>query len=73
MIINQTTCANCGGTGKMVVWKTVSVDENLGIGTMQREENVCENCNGNGYSEYATFSVEEAKAILEHCGLSTES
>ena len=41
--------------------------------TMNREENECEACNGKGYIEYAAFTLEEAKAILKHCGLNTES
>lgn len=73
MNINQITCGNCGGTGYTVVWKIVSTDEETGIGTMQSEQVVCESCGGKGWIEYATFSVDEAKAILKHCGLSTES
>jgi hypothetical protein len=73
MNINQITCGNCGGSGRIVVWKIVSTDEETGIGTMQKEENVCQSCNGKGCTEYAIFSVDEAKAILKHCGLTTES
>jgi hypothetical protein len=40
---------------------------------MQEEEVVCTQCNGTGYTEYAVFSIEEAEAILKHCGLTTES
>ena len=73
MNINQITCGNCGGVGHTVVWKIVSTDEETGIGTMQSEQVVCESCGRKGWIEYATFSVDEAKAILKHCGLSTES
>ena len=73
MNINQITCDNCGGIGHITVWKVASTDEKTGIGTMKSEEVVCESCNGKGWAEYAVFSVEEAKAILKHCGLSTES
>lgn len=45
MNINQMTCGNCGGAGRTVVWKIVSIDEETGIGTMQKEENVCQSCN----------------------------
>lgn len=73
MNINQITCGNCGGTGHVTLWKLFSTDEKTGIGTMKKEEAVCGNCNGKGWTEYAVFSVEEAKAILKHCGLTTES
>lgn len=73
MNINQITCGNCGGTGRAINWKVVSEDTKTGIGTMQSEKVVCPCCNGKGWTEYAVFSVEEAKAILKHCGLSTES
>jgi hypothetical protein len=51
----------------------VEIDEEAGVGRAQSEEVVCQNCNGVGYTEYPVFSVEEAKAILKYCGLSTES
>jgi hypothetical protein len=51
----------------------VEIDEEAGVGRAQSEEVVCPNCNGVGYTEYPVFSVEEAKAILKYCGLSTES
>ena len=65
------TCANCFGTGKTTVWKLVYLDDKSN--TMQKEENFCTQCNGKGYTEHAVFSVEEAEAILKHCGLTTES
>ena len=73
MNTNQITCGNCCGVGRTTIWKAISMDEETGIGTMRSEEVVCDTCNGNGWVEYAVFSVEEAKAILKHCGLSTES
>ena len=72
MNINQITCGNCGGRGRTTVWKAISVDETTGVCTMNSEVVKCESCNGHGYAEYAVFSVEEAKAILKHCGLNTE-
>ncbi|MBO5828762.1 MAG: hypothetical protein J6R59_09995 [Paludibacteraceae bacterium] len=71
MNVMQVFCGNCAGTGKMTNWKVVDSNDNMG--TMKREETVCCACNGKGYTEYATFTLEEAKAILKHCGLSTES
>ena len=73
MNIKQITCRSCNGVGRRTIWKTVSMDEKTGIGTAVSEEVVCEECNGKRYLEYAQFSVEEAKAILKHCGLNTES
>ena len=66
----QVTCGNCAGIGYKFRHKLII--DNI-PGTLKREEITCESCNGKGYTEYAVFSVEEAKAILKHCGLSTES
>lgn len=65
-------CNCCGGVGHYATWKTVSKDPDTNICTMQSEEVKCEQCNGEGYTEYAVFSVEEAKVILRHCGLNKE-
>ncbi len=71
MNIMQETCCMCGGSGHIMEYKPVHSD---GVTTtLQGEKVVCKHCNGKGWTEYAVFSVEEAKAILEHCGLSTES
>lgn len=61
------TCGNCGGYGVNVVWKIVESDGKTN--TMERTEMICSQCNGTGYTEYAVFSIEEAEAILMHCGL----
>lgn len=71
MNVMQVLCGNCAGTGKQINWKVVEINDN--IGTAKKEEVVCEACNGSGYIENVTFTLEEAKAILKHCGLSTES
>ena len=63
------TCANCSGIGNQTQWKVVDYI----TGKLQKEETVCEACNGKGYTEYAMFSIEEANAILRHCGLITEN
>ena len=65
------TCSTCVGRGKHCNWKIVSVDDVSG--TMEREEVACKACNGTGYTEYAIFTPEEARAILKYCGLSTEN
>lgn len=67
----QITCSNCAGIGYGFNFEMV--DSNDITGTLIRKQTPCEYCKGKGYTEYAVFSVEEAKAILKHCGLSTES
>ena len=71
MNIVKVTCGTCAGIGKKINWKIITMENN--IGTAEKEEVVCEVCGGKGYTEYANFTLEEAKAILKHCGLSTES
>ena len=71
MNVMKATCGTCAGIGKYDNWKLADVDDCTC--TMKREEVVCEVCNGMGYTEYAVLSVEEVKAIMKHCGLSTES
>lgn len=60
-------CANCAGLGQTHIWEPADKD------TLQMKINVCEHCNGKGYTEYSVFTAEEAEVILKHCGLSTES
>ena len=71
MKIDRITCGNCLGVGHTIVWKYVDLHDNMG--TLQSEEVGCTQCGGRGYTEYPVFSVEEAKAILKFCDLSTES
>lgn len=69
----QVICSSCSGIGNTYTWEEVLKDEgyiNSGIGTLKRKEIPCKACNGKGYIEYAVFSIEEAEAILKHCGLS---
>ena len=77
MIKQQVTCGTCGGTGKTIITVVDDfkfIDPSYGrIGTAHNEERVCLACNGKGYTEYARFTIDEANAILKHCGLSTES
>ena len=67
----QVTCGCCGGTGRYINWVEVFLGGTTG--TMKAEKTMCKQCNGNGYTEHAVFSVEEAEVILKHCGLLTES
>lgn len=70
MNVIQVTCGSCAGMGKQINWKVVDFNDNMD--TMKKEEVVCGACNGKGYTEYAIFTLEEAKAILKHCGLKVE-
>lgn len=69
MDVNRVSCDQCGGLGYTVSYEPDSYDPKTRIGKAKRKEIKCENCDGRGWFEYATFSVEEAKAILQHCGL----
>lgn len=62
----QSPCMNCYGLGQVTMYEIVSDTE------CQAKQVTCGSCGGKGYTEYAVFSVEEAKAILKHCGLSEE-
>lgn len=64
-----TTCGTCSGTGIVQQWIDVAEDEKTGTRTCQLRTVPCKHCNGNGHTEYAAFSIEEAEAILKHCGL----
>ena len=69
----RVVCENCGGRGYTMEYFIVpGVYDTDGFHKMQSEKKVCCNCNGEGYTEHAVFTVEEARAILKHCGLSTE-
>lgn len=72
MKINRIACAQCLGSGHETVWKMCEMIDDS-TGTLKAEEVVCCQCGGKGYIEYPVFTVEEAKAILKYCGLSTES
>lgn len=62
------TCGSCSGLGYYTKYEQCS--DNMFI---QTGKVACDQCGGNGYTEYVVFSVEEAEAILKHCGLTTES
>lgn len=63
------TCGSCSGLGYITIWKNVLYDTETQTGTADRVVVKCDGCDGNGYTEYAVFSIEEAEAILKHCGL----
>ena len=67
-------CSNCGGIGYETIYvphESEETGETMNV--LHATRVMCQACNGKGYKEYAAFSIEEAKAILEHCGLNTES
>ena len=65
----QLMCNKCAGIG-YIDEKITPNDDGL---TCKIERDICDECNGVGYTEYATFSIEEAEAILKHCGLPIEN
>lgn len=69
MQINKTTCGNCCGKGYVETYKIV---ENSACGLIRREQDICEQCGGNGYIEYPVFTVEEAVKIAKHFGFDIE-
>ena len=64
------TCGNCLGLG---VEYTFEIGEDPQGGTVYRTDTICPVCNGQGHTEYAAFTIDEAKAILKYCGLSEEN
>ena len=72
MNIMRRTCGTCSGFGMHSKLTVIEINDD-GTFTTKPEEVMCNDCGGKGYTEYAEFTVEEAKAILKHCGLSVES
>ena len=67
-------CENCNGLGEVTYYKCDKPVDDTGCGTAYLVREECARCEGKGYTEeYVMFTIEEAKAILKHCGLSTES
>ena len=64
----QQTCGTCAGRGKIAHWKIISKPDDV-YGMAEKVEEECCACGGMGYIEYAAFTVEEAQAILKHCGI----
>ena len=60
-------CSTCAGMGKVVNWENTNKTKDI----YKKNEDECCACGGKGYIEYAVFSVEEAQAILKHCGIIT--
>ena len=71
MNIMQQVCSSCAGLGYIDQW--LEVKNGVSFSYYERKTVECTACHGKGHNEYAVFDIEEAKAILKHCGLSTES
>ena len=71
MKIMNVSCGSCAGVGYIMKYETLNLNDTAQ--TVHTKKTKCEICDGKGHMEYATFTLEEAKAILKHCGLSTES
>ena len=68
MRTKQETCGTCCGSGL----EREPVHAYIGGGVCWKQERIvgkCKACGDKGYVEYATFTAEEAKAILKFCGL----
>lgn len=62
----QLICRKCSGIGYI----DEKIIPNYDGFTCKIKKDICDECNGVGHTEYAIFSIEEAEAILKHCGLS---
>ena len=67
----QQTCGSCAGIGIISLWVTTEEKDKDGYKTANLQQEECPRCGGKGYTEYAVFTVEEAQAILKHCGIIT--
>ncbi len=61
-------CKNCAGMG-YTNQRFIPNDNGF---TFKIKQDTCDECGGTGHTEYAVFSIEEAEAILKHCGLNKE-
>lgn len=61
-------CKRCAGIG-YINQRYIPNDDGF---TCRVEQDICDECGGVGHTEYAVFTIEEAEAILKHCGLDKE-
>lgn len=59
-------CSYCAGLGYT---EQRFIPCNDGSNKFYTEQKICPHCNGTGKQEFALFTIEEANAILEFCGL----
>lgn len=71
MKVMKEMCTKCAGIGYEMKYKVLNLNDTRQ--TMHAQKIKCDACNGRGYHENALFTIEEAKVILKHCGLATES
>lgn len=71
MNVARYCCSMCAGAGKIMTWEYTHSNSDGAQCTMKQKESMCPECNGKGHLEYAQFTIDEAKAILKHCGLTT--
>ena len=74
MIKKLMKCPYCNGVGEVVKWEPIEPVENDGrmVNCLKRVDDTCEHCKGIGYVDYVMFTIEEAEAIMKHCGLHIE-
>lgn len=64
-------CSACGGTGFLEIWEVTGEKDANGYCIAANRRQKCGTCGGKCYTEHAEFTVEEAQAILKHCGIIT--
>ena len=69
MLVENVTCGNCCGQGFFSYYKLTGEVNELGIGKAECVREKCRACGGTGYLEYVKFTKEEARKIMEVCGL----
>lgn len=65
MKLINTLCGTCDGQGKIYEWGHI---DGTDLPT-RKLKCACEACNGTGSVPYVMFTLEEAKVIIEKCGL----
>lgn len=70
MEIKRVRCGNCGGSGRIIVWRPEKDSERPGVSIAKAEEDTCPTCKGKGYTTQPAFTTEEAKVIAKHFGFS---
>lgn len=65
-------CSACGGTGFLEIWEVTGEKDANGYDIAIKRHEKCRTCGGKCYTEHAEFTVEEAQAILKHCGIAVQ-
>ena len=72
MYINKIVCGQCFGTGHVESWEVIEDTNEKCYGIAVRNEILCPQCGGKGYTTYPVFTVEEAVKIAQHFGFDIE-